>query len=161
MAPPNDQGRVLRERSAVQPDGQGQSQLPGSQWPFCPASSAGVSGFIAVTSLGAMENPCQWTGMGCWSSSRAMWWKPTFIQTIGCVRVWPLTHLSTDLPAAAGQLPGLSLANCSHLLYSVKYTSCLVKLRPGYRVVGPGTISYDRGCQSLFLPAALTTRHQR
>src|SRR3954471_24523677 len=39
--------------------------------------------------------------------------------------------------------------------------SCRVKLRPVYLLVWPGTISYERGWPSLFLPVALTTRHQR
>ncbi len=81
---------------------------------------------MAVTSRGAMEKPCQWTGMGCWSSSRAMWWKPMFTHATGCFRACPFTHLSTEVPAPLPQLPGLWLANSSHLLYWVKYRSCLV-----------------------------------
>ena len=107
----------------MQPDGQVVSQLPFSACPFWLASSGGVSGFIAVTSRGAMEKPCQWTGMGCWSSSRAMWWKPTLTHTMGWVSVCPLTYVSTDLPAPAPQLSRLLVANCSHFLYSVKYHS--------------------------------------
>lgn len=95
-------------------------QLPLSIVPVVPGQRGGVSGFIAVTSRGTSWKPCQCTGIGSWSSSLAMWWNPMLTHAMGCFSGWPLTQVSTLLPALVPQLARLLLANCSHLLYSVK-----------------------------------------
>lgn len=64
--------------------------------------------------------PCQCTGIGSWSSSLAMWWNPMSTHAMGCFSGWPLTQVSTLVPARPPQLARLLLANCSHLLYSAK-----------------------------------------
>lgn len=79
-----------------------------------------MSGFIAVTSLGASWKPCQWTGIGCWSSSLAMWWKPMWTHTTGLASVSPLTYSSTLSGAFGPQSRVLLLANCSQARFWVK-----------------------------------------
>ncbi len=78
---------------------------------------------MAVTSRGASRKPCQWIGMGVWSSSRGMWWKPTLTHITGCVRASPFAHLSTEVPRPrqAGSL--LPLDSRSQARYWVTYRS--------------------------------------
>src|SRR6478752_2784750 len=51
--------------------------------PLTHSRAVGVSGFIDQKSRGTSSKPCQWIGIGLWSSSRTRWWKPTFTNATG------------------------------------------------------------------------------